>query len=315
MIYAGQDQARQLEALDLSRLVEEMLELLKVSVSKQIVLTINLDRNLPALLGNAPQLRQVVMNLVINASEAIGEQTGVVQVATSRVTRGGHTVANSGAHLPGDYVRLEVSDTGSGMTEQTKAKIFDPFFTTKFAGRGLGLAVVQGIVRDHHGAIEVTSTPSQGAKFQVWLPCTEKQALENQNVAHSSGSEQTKTRTGTIMLVEDEEVLRLATSRALRNRGFAVLEASDGTTALDMVRRQQVKIDVILLDVTLPGRSSREVFEEAVRVRPNLRIILSSAYDRKTVDATFAGLRITHFLRKPFQLRHLVAVLQDVLAN
>jgi CheY-like chemotaxis protein len=94
-----------------------------------------------------------------------------------------------------------------------------------------------------------------------------------------------------------------------------VLEASDGTTALDMVRRQQVKIDVILLDVTLPGRSSREVFEEAVRVRPNLRIILSSAYDRKTVDATFAGLRITHFLRKPFQLRHLVAVLQDVLAN
>jgi DNA-binding response OmpR family regulator len=117
------------------------------------------------------------------------------------------------------------------------------------------------------------------------------------------------------MLVEDEEVLRQATSRALRNRGFAVLEASDGTTALDMVRRQQVKIDVILLDVTLPGRSSLEVFEEAMRVRPNLKIILSSAYDRKAVDATFAGLRITHFIRKPFQLRHLVAVLQDVLSN
>ena len=317
MIYAGQDQARLREPVDLSRLVEEMLELLKVSISKHVALKIDLEQNLPAVLGNAPQIRQVVMNLVINASEAMGEQAGVIHVTASRVTRGRDKIVNNAANLPsGEYVRLEVSDTGPGITEPTMAKIFDPFFTTKFAGRGLGLAVVQGIVRDHHGAIDVVSTAGQGATFQILLPCTAKRASRKiPNVPAASRSEQSGARTGTILLVEDEEVLRLATSKALRNRGYSVLEAGDGSAAMNMVRRLEVQIDAILLDVTLPGTSSREVFEEALRVRPKLKIILSSAYDRKTVDATFTGLRVTHFIRKPFQLRDLVAVLQAILHN
>ena len=315
MIYAGQDQVRLVEPLDLSQLVEEMLELLKVSVSKQVILKIDLDRSLPGVLGNAPQIRQVVMNLVINASEAIAEQAGVISVSTSRVQRSQGAIANNAASPDAEYVLLKVSDTGRGMTEQTKAKIFDPFFTTKFAGRGLGLAVVQGIVRDHNGAVDVMSSPGQGATFQVLLPCAEKGTFERQNVMDPAKSEQARKRKGKILVVEDEEVLRLATSKALRRKGFSVLEARDGSVAMDLVHRHAVQLDVILLDVTLPGTSSREVFEEALRARPNLKVIVSSAYDKKTVDATFTGLRIDHFIRKPFQLHELVAVLQDVLSN
>ena len=308
MIYAGQDQTSLIEPVDLSLLVEKMLELLKVSISKQVVLKINLDRNLPAVPGNAPQIRQVMMNLVINASEAIGEKEGVIQVATSRVNGGP-------ANLPaGDYVRLEVSDTGCGMTEEVKAKIFDPFFSTKFPGRGLGLAVVQGIVRSQGGAIHLMSTPGQGTTFQVLLPCTSKRALDTPNVIGSPATEAFNARARTILVVEDEELLRLAVSKALRRKGFSVIEASDGSAAMDLLRTHIDDLDVILLDVTLPGTSSRHIFEEAQRIRPNLKVILSSAYGKETVDATFTGMRVDHFIRKPFQLGDLMSLLRDVLS-
>jgi two-component system cell cycle sensor histidine kinase/response regulator CckA len=316
MIYAGQDQASRFEPVDLSHLVDEMLELLKVSVSKQVVLKTNLEKNLPAVWGNAPQIRQVVMNLVINASEAIVENEGVIRVATSRVTEGwGSVVDKATNYAPGEYVRLEVSDTGTGMTEEAKAKVFDPFFTTKFPGRGLGLAVVQGIVRTHGGAIHLVSAPGDGATFQVLLPCTSKKAIEIPSVTTSSVAAQSTVRTGTILLVEDEELLRFAVSKALQKRGFSVMEAGDGSSAMDLMRAHLYDIDVMLLDVTLPGISSRDILEEAQRTRPSLKVILSSAYDKKTVDASFSGLRITHFIRKPFQLVDLAGVLQDALSS
>jgi CheY-like chemotaxis protein len=245
------------------------------------------------------------MNLVINASEAIGYKEGVIQVTTSRVPAR-------------DYVRLEVSDDGCGMTEEAKAKIFDPFYTTKFAGRGLGLAVVQGVVRAHGGVIDVVSAPGKGATFRVLLPCTPKRALEAQNAIISSTAEGshalTRTR-ATVLVVEDEEVLRLAVSKALQKRGFSVMEAKDGTVAMDLMRTRGDDIDVILLDVTLPGTSSREVFEEAQRMRANLKVVLTSAYDRRTADASFPGLRITQFIRKPFRLDDLAGTLRDAMAS
>jgi PAS domain S-box-containing protein len=319
MIYAGQDQASVVEPVDLSRLAAEMLELMKVSISKCAVLKINLDKDLPTVWGNASQIRQVLMNLVINASEAIGEKEGVIRVTTSRVTADEGPVSNNGVHLPaGDYVRLEVSDNGCGLTEEAKSKIFDPFFTTKFAGRGLGLAVVQGIVRAHGGAIDVVSTPGQGATFQVLLSCNSTKLLEVPNTVTSAAAAQSNVRagiTGTVLVVEDEEVLRLAVSKALRKRGFSVMEARDGTVAMDLMRTHQDDIDVILLDVTLPGTSSREVFEEARRMRANPKVVLSSAYDRRTVEASFSGLPITQFIRKPFGLDELEGTLRDAMAS
>ncbi len=306
MIYAGQDQAGIFESVDLSRLTAEMLELLKVSISKHAVLKSNLDKNLPPVWGNAPQIRQVLMNLVINASEAIGEKGGIIEITTSLVT--------GGAGSAGDYVRLEVSDNGCGMTHEAKAKIFDPFFTTKFVGRGLGLAVVHAIVRAHGGAIEIQSAPGQGATFRVSLPCDSAA----QNAIRPSTAERSHVpaqSAGTVLVVEDEEVLRLAVSKALRNRGFAVIEAQDGSVAIDLMRTHRDDIDVMLLDFTLPGTSSREVFEEAQRLRANLKVVLSSAYDRKTVAASFTGLRMTQFIRKPFQLDDLAGTLRDALAS
>jgi CheY-like chemotaxis protein len=252
------------------------------------------------------------MNLVLNASEAIGDNVGVIHVSTSHATGGPGSVANDAFNPPtGGYVRLEVSDTGRGMTEEAKAKIFDPFFTTKFAGRGLGLAVVQGVVRDLGGMLDVVSAPGQGATFQVLLPCTSKKALQVQNTITSYVSEQSSARKGTILVVEDEEVLRLAVSKALRTRGFSVLEASDGSAAMHLLRTQKDEIDVILLDITLPGTSSREILDEVHRTATNVKVVLTSAYSKHHVDSTLAGLRFTTFIRKPFQLDELAGVLRD----
>jgi two-component system cell cycle sensor histidine kinase/response regulator CckA len=311
MIYAGQEPSG-VEPVDLSQLVEEMLGLVKVSISKQVILKINLGENLPSVLGNGPQIRQVVMNLVINASEAIGDKVGVIQVSTSRATRGPGSIANDASNPPtGDYVRLDVSDTGRGMTEEAKAKIFDPFFTTKFAGRGLGLAVVQGVVRDHGGMLDVVTAPGQGATFQVLLPCTSKKGLQVQETINCPVSEPSSAKKGTILVVEDEEVLRLAVSKALRRRGFSVLEASDGSAAMNLLRTQKDEIDVILLDVTLPGTSSREILNGVQRTAANVKVVLTSAYSKQHVDSTLAGLRITNFIRKPFHLDELAGVLRD----
>jgi CheY-like chemotaxis protein len=246
----------------------------------------------------------------------MGEKEGVIRVATSRVTESQEIGGNNAATLPrGDYVRLEVSDTGCGLTDEAKAKIFDPFFTTKFAGRGLGLAVVQGIVRAHGGAIDVTSARGHGATFQVLFPCTSKGPLEVQNSITSYGAEQSNALAGSVLVVEDEELLLRAISKVLRQRGFSVIDASDGSAAIDLIRTRKDDIDLILLDATLPGRSSREVFEEARRMRSEVKTVLMSAYGREYVDATFAGLRVDHFIRKPFQLSDLVACLQGALGS
>jgi two-component system cell cycle sensor histidine kinase/response regulator CckA len=311
MIYAGHDQNHLVAPLDLSELVEDMLELLKVSISKHAVLKTDLAQNLPPVWGNAAQIRQVVMNLLINASEAIGEKEGMINVITGSVRGGRDLAPDSATDLPeGDYVRLEISDTGCGMTEEAKAKIFDPFFTTKFAGRGLGLAVAQGVVRAHGGAIHLVSTPGQGTTFQVLLSCAAKRGFETQSVITSFSAEQSNARAGTILVVEDEELIRLAVSKALSKSGFSVMNASDGTTAMEVIRTHKDDIDVILLDVTLPGKSSREVFEEAQRLRPDLKTVLTSAYGKETVDATFEGLRVEYFIRKPFLFCDLVRMLE-----
>lgn len=170
MIYTGQDKSV-VERLDISAVVEEILALLKVSISKRVTLKTRFSSSLPTVLANASHIRQIAMNLIINASEAIGENEGVIEVSTSRVTKG--TPGNVLAHLPrGDYICLEVSDTGGGMKPEVQAKIFDPFFTTKSRGRGLGLAVIDGIVRRYGGSVNVTSAAGHGSRFQVVLPVT-----------------------------------------------------------------------------------------------------------------------------------------------
>ena len=313
MIYAGQDKADPVEAVDVSRLVEKMLQLLRISVTKHAGVKTELARNLPAVLCSAPQIRQVVMNLVINASEAIGEKEGVITVATRQVS-GDSLAPNTATGLhQGQFVCLEVSDSGCGITEEVKAKIFDPFFSTKFAGRGMGLAVVQRIVRDHGGAIDLVSALGQGTTFQVLLPCSAKNASEIPIAIPVRGTESGNFRTQTILVVEDEDLLRVAVSKSLQRLGFRVLVASDGSDAMELMRLHKDDLDAMLLDVTVPGMPSQEVLQDAYRIRPDLRIVVTSAYSKETVDARLSGLRAHHFVRKPFHLDDVLHLLRDTM--
>jgi two-component system, cell cycle sensor histidine kinase and response regulator CckA len=308
MVYAGQDKAN-LEAVDVSRLVEEMLPLLKISISKQVVLKTDLGKNLPAVLGNATQIGQIVMSLVINASEAIGEKAGSIHVTTSRVN------GDLGPGGTGEFLRLEVSDTGCGIPEDEKAKIFDPFFTTKFAGRGLGLSVVQGIVRDHAGTIHLVSTPGEGTTFQILLPSAVEPKQERSEIAAAAPEQALGNAGGTVLIIEDEELLRLAISSLLRRRGFSVIHAADGSAAIDLIRTYKERIDLILLDMTLPGASSSEVLAEAGRIRPDVKIIVTSAYARDRVMRSLVAPQIRGFLRKPFLLNDLIRLLSETLSS
>ncbi len=303
MMYAGQDQGV-LGEVDVSPLAEEMLELLKVSISKHAVLKTELAKDLPLVPGNAAQFRQIIMNLVLNASEAIGEKRGLITVTTA-------LQANQGSP---EFVRLEISDTGHGMTEDVKRKIFEPFFTTKFAGRGLGLSVVQGIVRAHGGTIHLTSAPGKGTTLVILLPSTVKPPKVEQRDTGRATHTQTPGKVGTLLLVEDEEMLRSSVAQMLARRGFSVIQAADGSSAIGRIAASG-QIDLILLDMTIPGASSREVILEAVRVHPHVKIILTSAYSEETVTKTLHAPQIRGFIRKPFRLNDLVQLLLDTLAE
>ncbi|HTF70423.1 MAG TPA: PAS domain S-box protein, partial [Edaphobacter sp.] len=260
MIY-GRTESLAFEPVDVSSLVDEMLQLLRVSISKHVTLKTEHGENLPAAHGNPAQIRQVVMNLVTNASEAIGDRNGVIHVTTAQVKIGSDARVTGAANLPaGDYLKLEVSDSGSGMTPEVQTRIFDPHFTTRFTGRGLGLATVQGIVRGHDGAIDVVSSLGKGTRIEVLLPCTNQPAEDFRAIEAPPATVERERVIGTVLVVEDEETLRLAVSKILRMKGFSVIEAIDGSAAVDLFRANEREIAVVLLDMTLPGMDGLEVF-------------------------------------------------------
>lgn len=313
MIYGGNENPV-FEPVDVSLVIEEILQLIKVSISKQVALQLDLGKNLPPTHANPAQLRQIVMNLVTNASEAIGERQGLIRISLERVRVAQDLELTGTATLPkDDYLKLEVADTGSGMSPEVQARIFDPFYTTKQAGRGLGLAVVQGILRAHGGAINVISAPVQGTTIQVFLPYANKSARVRQRVK-SSVPKPGSGQTGTILMVEDEDLLRTALSKLLRKTGYSVIEARDGSAAIELLGTYKDGVDLILLDVSLPGISSRQVLEEAQKMLPGLRVVITSAYSKETVDASLAGLPVFHFIRKPFRLDELLPLLRSTLS-
>jgi PAS domain S-box-containing protein len=317
MAYAGGkgDQAA-FETVDLSLLVQEMLELLRVSISKKATLKTSFAPNCPPVHGNPTQIRRVVMNLVTNASEALGDREGSIHTSIACIRVGARPRLDGMAGLPDrDYVLLEISDTGCGMSPQAQARAFDPFYTTKSVGRGLGLAAAQGIVRSHGGAIHVVSAPGRGTTFRIFMPC-ERRLIERKRVSGVTAPEEMLSpKDHTLLLVEDEETLRLAVAMSLRKHGFFVVTAADGRTALNLFRERSNDIDLILLDLTLPGMSGAEVCREVRRISPDVKIILTSAYDRERMSAGFpAGEQVPYsFIRKPYRIAELVRTIQRVL--
>ena len=315
MIYGG-DENPALEQLDISVLVHEMLQLLKVSISKHAILEIEMGQDLPLVHASPAQIRQVVLNLVTNASEAIGDRPGAIRVSTAKANVGPDSPVPGGVDLAeGDYLRLEVFDTGGGMTPEVQARIFDPFFSTKRAGRGLGLAAVQGIIRSHGGMINVVSTPGQWSRFEVLLPCIAQARLETRNTTAILSTPEPGNVAGTVLVVEDEEILRLAVSKMLRKAEFHVIEAGDGTAGANLFRANERRIDVVLLDLTLPGMSGREVLEELRRSRPDVKVILTSAFGEGRALSLIGEQIPWSYLRKPYQTSELTSLLRRALDN
>jgi PAS domain S-box-containing protein len=313
MLYTGQP-AQQIETVDVAHLIREMLQLLRVCIPREAELKVHLPASLLLAGANASQLRQVVMNLLINAGEAIGAEKGEINITVSqhRAVQSPHE-AGAPAACNSDFICIEVTDTGKGMTENVRKHIFEPFFTTKVAGRGLGLAAALEIVRSHGGTIDVSSAPGQGTKFQVLLPSRDVPLAVTQ--APEVLTSTTCPRRGSILIVEDEETLRVSVATMLRKRGFSVLEASDGNFAVDMIREKTEEIAVVLLDLTLPGKSSQEVFQELRLHRPGVKVILTSAYGWENIVGPLKALRSEDFIRKPYQLHELVTAVSQVLPS
>ena len=306
MTYAGQGSTT-LEPTDLSLLVQEMLELLKISVSKNATFRIDLPNNLPAVQANPVQLRQVIMNLITNASEALGNTEGVISISVTTVTDPNPMADRLLTPARADCLRLAISDTGSGMTQDILGKIFDPFYTTKFSGRGLGLAAVQGIIRSHNGTITVTSVPGQGSQFEILLPCTPQPLPDPAHRDATSANDDIGSLSGTVLVIEDEDVLRQAVATILRKRGLHVIEAGDGATGTELFRNNQTMIDAILLDMTLPIVTGPEVFEAICHVRPDVKVILTSAYG----PDSFGGKQTPWaYIRKPYRTSELIELLR-----
>ena len=302
-----------IELLDLSEVVEEMAHILKVAVSKKAILKYNFADNLPPFEGDATQVRQVIMNLITNASEAIGDRSGVISITVGamQADRGYLREMYIDENLPeGLYVTLEVSDTGCGMDGETLRKLFDPFFTTKFTGRGLGMAAVLGIVRGHSGAMKVSSELGKGTTMKVLFPSVEGKTAATTNwdavAADWRGS-------GTVLLVDDEESVRDIGAMMLNRLGMTVIVACDGVEAVDIFAQRHDEIDCVILDLTMPHMDGEQAYHELRRIDPEVRVIMSSGYNEQDVTQRFVGKGLRGFIHKPYEFDMLVATLRKAI--
>ena len=301
--------------VDLGEIVREMANLLEVTVTGKVTLKLDTAEGIPGIEADVSQIRQVVMNVVMNASEALANGTGAVSVSVGvrKFDRAFLSKNVLGRSLdPGTYVYLEVKDTGCGMKPELVEKAFDPFFSTKFSGRGLGLATVLGIVKAHSGAIRVDSVPGKGTTFTILFPPSpkpvQKEEERKEPVPEIAGS-------GTILLVDDEDIVREPAARMLRRLGFEILTAANGKEALEVFRAHENEIVCVVLDLTMPEMSGEEAFRELRRMRSDLKVILSSGYGETESIRSFPGKGPDGFLQKPYQLKQLASKLREVLGE
>ena len=300
------------DRLDLNALIREIGHLLEATISKKAVLRLHLATPLAAVRADATQLRQVLMNLITNAAEAIGEATGVISVSTGMLDCDGaylDQIRHDTELGAGPYVYLEVSDTGCGMDEATRLRVFEPFFSTKFTGRGLGLAAVLGIVKGHGGAIQVYSEPGRGSTFKVLFPALPEVASEAVACEPGAGPGPDG-RQRTVLLVDDEPTVRTVGAAMLAHAGYDVLVAEDGHVALEIFGRRPQAIDCVLLDLSMPTMDGQETFRELRRVDPQVRVVLTSGYNEQEAVERFAGKGLAGFIQKPYRSADLLAVIR-----
>ncbi|HJZ95041.1 MAG TPA: response regulator, partial [Candidatus Solibacter sp.] len=300
-----------IERLDLRQQAQQIVSLISASIPKGVTLTLDFQRDLPLIEGDSGQLQQLIMNLVINGAEAIESGNGTVTVSTRlREIDGSYVKDNlAGDNIPpGAYVVLEVHDSGVGMDTTTQARIFDPFFTTKFAGRGLGLAAVLGIVRGHKGALTVYSEPGKGTTFKVFLPV----AGAGKPASFEPGATLEFRGEATILVVDDEEVIQRTLKAALERYGYTVVTAGSGEEAARILQEMRDPIELVLLDMTMPVLSGEETFKRLQEIRRDLPVIATSGYNEVEALRRF-GEGLSDFIQKPFTPRQLAERIRSVL--
>ncbi len=311
LAYAGKGQFAA-GPVDLSAVAADLAGLLRRSISKLVRIELNLASGLPAVEADTGQMNQLVMNLILNAAEAIGDDSeGTVQVRTGmqELHAGSEWTGYDGRPLaPGTYVCLEVTDDGCGMDAQTQARIFDPFFTTKFMGRGLGLAAVHGILRSHRGGIRVESEPGRGSRFTVLLPAA-RTAAEPRSVAAAAAPAR---RTGTVLVVDDEEIVRSTAKSMLERHGYEVVLAANGVEAVEAVRREPA-IAAVLLDWTMPVMGGEQAAEQILSLRPEMPVVVTTGFSYSEAVERFAGIGVASFVQKPFTAASLARELDSAL--
>jgi CheY-like chemotaxis protein len=277
-----------------------MGRMLEVSISKKAILRYNLTSSLPAVDVDATQIRQIIMNLVINASEAIGDKSGVIAISTGCLECN-ETYLNAAwltDPIPeGLYVYLDVSDTGCGMSKETLERLFDPFFTTKFTGRGLGMSAVLGIMRSHKGAIKVYSELNRGSSFKLLLPAGKRPAELFNGATH----DETWKGCGIVLMVDDEETVLAIGSEMLRELGFEVITASDGRKAVEVFKNRS-DICLVILDLTMPHMDGEQCFRELRLLKPDVKVIMSSGFSEHEVVQKFLGKGLAGFVQKPYKM-------------
>jgi PAS domain S-box-containing protein len=298
--------------LDLSNEVREMATLLRTAIAKQAVLAWELAKDLPAVSADPTQIRQIVMNLITNASDALGEDGGTITLRTGVVSTTelqsdrveSIRPGEEGQPASGAYVYLEIADTGAGMTPDTLNRIFDPFFSTKFTGRGLGLAAVMGIVRAHKGLIRIRTAPGEGTSFRVLFPLLAGPAAKEEKPAMARSGWR---GSGTILVVDDEEAVREVAERMLQEIGFDTLLAEDGRQALEIMKKDSSKITGVLLDLSMPHMGGQETFQRLRKRHPGLPVVMMSGYTEEVVAEQLGeSPDTTGFLQKPFLAEDLV---------
>ncbi len=299
--------------LNLADLVMELGDLIKASISRNVMITYELNPNLPMIKGDPNQIQHVIMNLLMNAAEAIGDRAGIIKIAGSVCRLDDDPfirMAWPGEIIPGEYINLSISDTGCGMDQEILARVFEPFFTTKFTGRGLGLASVQGIVLGHKGTMRVSSEPGKGTTFELFLP-TERSSGKNAEEKIDL-IDQIWKGTGTILLAEDEADLREICSEMLESMGFLVVTARDGQEAIELFKAKQHEITSVILDLTMPKKSGVEVLQFIHNIQPSIKVVLTSGFSKEDVLTRLGKHGFAGFLSKPYTFQDLRQVIGRV---
>ncbi len=312
LTYTGKGHFK-IEPLDASTLVSNLTTLVRTVIPKKIDVHSELEDGLPLVAGDEAELRQVIMNLITNAADAIGESSGKILLFTGFGTFESEylrrTIAGAGLES-GDYVIIEVTDTGCGMDEETKARIFDPFFTTKFAGRGLGLAATLGIVRAHHGTINVMSWPQKGTTMQVFLPATAQARVESSETVEL---DETSRDGGTVLVIDDEVSVRRVTQSVLEHFGYVVMVAENGMRGLRVLEQNPKKVDLVILDMSMPKMDGEETLRRIRELGEKMPVMLTSGYTEVEIHDRFGGLDAAAFIGKPFSPKDLIQEVRKLL--